>query len=443
MKIGFVSLPYTGHVNPMIALARKMQSRGNEVVFIGVPDVGPSVRAGGLPFVPYCEKEFPDGSSAHMLAPHAKLHGIETIRRAAVVNGAAYLKAGAKHLAHVLAANGVEALVLDALHRYLELVPLSRGMPYAQVWNTLPIDMSGTTPPCSCSLPYCDTSDSRTQYLEHVRILRSFHPPLLDVAAAYAAEAGLDIDWTNPGATVSKLAIVSQVPKEFDFPANPWPPNFHYTGPFVDEGARLSTFFPWEKLDGRPLIYASLGTILNGISGIYETILSALGKLPDVQAVLSIGNNVQRVDLGPIPPNITVVGGAPQIELLRRSSLCITHAGLNTALECLAQGVPMVAIPIGFDQPGVAARIRHHQVGEFLEVDELSVEKLSDLVRKVLKTPIYHDHANNFRNIISQRRGLEVAAEIIEHALEKEFRWNAADNSVSSEGAAPTSLSTR
>ena len=53
MKIGFLSLPLTGHLNPMTALARKLQSRGHEVVFIGVPDIEPVVRAADLDFVPF------------------------------------------------------------------------------------------------------------------------------------------------------------------------------------------------------------------------------------------------------------------------------------------------------------------------------------------------------------------------------------------------------
>ena len=57
MKIGFVSMPLSGHLNPMTALARRLQSRGNEVVFFGVPDVEPFARAAGLDFVPYGEKE--------------------------------------------------------------------------------------------------------------------------------------------------------------------------------------------------------------------------------------------------------------------------------------------------------------------------------------------------------------------------------------------------
>lgn len=56
---------------------------------------------------------------------------------------------------------------------------------------------------------------------------------------------------------------------------------------------------------------------------------------------------------------------APQLELLKRASVCITHAGFNTVIESLANGVPQVAIPITHDQPGVAARIADKKTGVF------------------------------------------------------------------------------
>jgi zeaxanthin glucosyltransferase len=62
MKIGFLSLPVTGHLNSMTGLARKLQSRGHEVVFIGVPDTERVIRAADLHFVPFCENEYPPGS---------------------------------------------------------------------------------------------------------------------------------------------------------------------------------------------------------------------------------------------------------------------------------------------------------------------------------------------------------------------------------------------
>ena len=45
MRIGFVSLPVPGHLNPMTALARKLQSRGHDVVFLSLVDVAPFVEA--------------------------------------------------------------------------------------------------------------------------------------------------------------------------------------------------------------------------------------------------------------------------------------------------------------------------------------------------------------------------------------------------------------
>jgi zeaxanthin glucosyltransferase len=97
-----------------------------------------------------------------------------------------------------------------------------------------------------------------------------------------------------------------------------------------------------------------MGTLVNGLNNVHAAILEAVGEFPHMQVVLSVGKNFNPDDLGPIPPNTIVVRIAPQIELLKRAALCITHAGLNTALEALAEGVPMVAIP-KYDQPGVAA----------------------------------------------------------------------------------------
>ncbi len=53
----------------------------------------------------------------------------------------------------------------------------------------------------------------------------------------------------------------------------------------------------------------------------------------------------------------------------------------------------MVAIPIGFDQPGVASRIAHHGVGEFVEIGDLTVERLSELIQKVRTNPSYRRKA--------------------------------------------------
>jgi zeaxanthin glucosyltransferase len=293
------------------------------------------------------------------------------------------------------------------------------GIPYIHIWNILPLDFSGATPICLYSWPNDSGPEALRRNLEGLRPLGETLGNVVNIAMSYAKKVDLEIDWNDPSSTVSKLAIIAQTPKEFDFTGSPWPPHFHYAGPFHDVRCRKDIPFPWEKLNDKPLIYASLGTLVNGLEHIYKTILNVVGQVPEVQVVLSVGTNVNPDDLGPIPANTIVVQAAPQLELLKRAALCITHAGLNTALESLAEGVPMVAIPIGFDQPGIAARIALHGVGEFLDLEDLTADRLLQLVQTVLRNPDYRDRARHFQEIIAQTQGLDVAAGIIEQAFQK------------------------
>ena len=171
-----------------------------------------------------------------------------------------------------------------------------------------------------------------------------------------------------------------------------------------------------------------MGTLVNGLRNVYGTILEAASEFPEMQMVLSVGRNFNPDDLGRIPSNTIVVRTAPQIDLLKRAALCITHAGLNTALEALAQGVPMVAIPVGYDQPGVAARIAYHGVGEFIEIGNLTTRRLSQLIAKIRENPKYRDKAGWFRKVLEETDGLEVAADIVERAFEDRFEDKPAVN---------------
>jgi len=427
MKIGFVSMPLSGHLNPMTALARRLQSRGNEVVFLGVPDVEPFARAAGLDFVPYGEKEYPVGSIDRVYSSVAQLHGFDVVQHSCMDRNPDLTRVTFDYLAEKLAMTGVEALVIDTIHFFIELVPLSMSIPYIHVWNVLHLDFSGATPACLFSHPLDTSPEGLNRNAVDLDKIGAILGPLAEVARSYAKKVGLEIDWNDPGATASKLAVITQTPKEFDFPGIPWPAQFHYAGPFHDNEGRVPVLFPWDKLTDKPLIYASLGTLVNGRYDVYKHILEAVEPLEDVQVVLSVGKNINPENLGPIPSNTIVVRSAPQIELLKRAALCITHAGLNTTLESLAHGVPMVAIPIGYDQPGAAARIAHHGTGEFIEVDDLTTDRLRYLIEKVLQDPSYRERAEYFQKVISKTRGLDVAADIVEQAFQKDVTDNLAN----------------
>jgi len=209
IKIGFLSLPLTGHLNPMTALARKLQSRGHEVVFIGVPDIEPVVRAADLDFVPFCENEYPPGSVAKSWGAVANLHGLDVVRYTARELTPGLVKAALEHLPGKIAETGVNALILDTAYRVLELVPMHLRLPYVQIWNILHFDFSGSTPLALYSWPHETNPEGLARNIAGLEIVRAIRRPMMPIAQAYAERNGLAIDWSNPAATVSKLAVIT------------------------------------------------------------------------------------------------------------------------------------------------------------------------------------------------------------------------------------------
>jgi zeaxanthin glucosyltransferase len=421
MKIGLLSLPLAGHFNPMTSLGRKLKSRGNEVLFIGVPDMEAAVRAAGLDFVPFCEKAYPAGSVAKKWGRVAGLHGLNVMKYTTRYLVPELVKPALEDLPAKIRNTNVDGLLIDTTYRFVEVVPMHLGIPYIHIWNILHFDFSGSTPPPLYNWPHKTDPEASARNLAGTEAARDFFDTVRPVAQSFAIRNGLDIDWSDPTATISKLAVITQTPREFDFPIPNLPPHFHYAGPFHDVGGREPVLFPWEKLTGKPLVYASLGTLVNGLAGVYRILLKAANNFPELQFVLSIGKNIDPDDLGPIQPKTIVVRSAPQLELLKRSVLCITHAGLNTTLEALGQGVPMVAIPIGYEQPGIAARIAHHGVGEFLEVGDLTEQRLSRLIQQTTTDPKYRDRARRFQRNFAAARGLDVASEIVERTFGEHY----------------------
>ena len=322
-----------------------------------------------------------------------------------------------KSLPAIVQANGIDALIIDTVQFYAELGAMQLGMPYVHVANAVHFDYSGYTPLCLYGWRHETTpaalARNREGVAKAVNLLNSFNGGI----KAHAESIGLKIDWNSVDSTVSPLALISQVPQAFDFDSSHWPSQFHHTGPFHNGKGRENVDFPWERLTGEPLIYASMGTILNGKVDVFRTIVAAVAKNKNWQLVLSVGDQLDPKRIGPVPNHAIVVKRAPQLELLKRATVCITHAGLNTALESLAQGVPQLAIPITYDQPGVAARIAHKKTGVVTSLDKLTADHLAFLLNEVLTDPTYRENARKLQKAIAEANGLSVAADLIEESF--------------------------
>ena len=417
MRIAFVALSAPGHLNPTTALARRLQSRNHEVVVISLPDAEPYVRAAGLAFLPYCEKAFFSAGSGHEIRRQLSVIQGEDGVRFIIEAQSQMMEAALSSLPEALATARAEAVVLDTSQYYVELIPISLGLPYLHVSNALHFDYSGYTPLCLYDWRHETTPAALARNRKGVADIARMLKQANAAVRAYAERAGLKIDWDDPGSTLSPLASITQVPRAFDFESSHWPSQFHHTGPFHDGNGRERVDFPWERLTGEPLIYASMGTVMNGRVEVFRTIVAALAKHKDLQLVLSVGDRVEPDQIGPAPNNAVIVKRAPQLELLKRTSVCVTHAGLNTVLESLAQGVPQVAIPVTFDQPGVAARIAYRQTGVVTSLDKLTPDHLSELLNEVLRNSTYRANAQKLQRKISEANGLSLAADVLEEAL--------------------------
>jgi len=416
MKIGFISFAIPGHFNPLSALARQLQSRNHDVVMFSLPMAEPLARAADLPFVPFGEKEFSTDKAGETLGTLSRLKGEEglrfTVDRIAAINEVKW-----RTLPNLLSSTGIDALVVDNYDFYGEILPMRLGMPYAIVSNALHFDYSGYTPLCVYDWPHENTPEAVKRNRQGVSKFTQMLIRSNAEVITQAERAGIKANWEDPSSLFSDRPWITQCPREFDFESSHWPKQFHYAGPFHDGKGRLDFPFPWDQLTGEPIVYASMGTVQVGNPDVFSAIAAAVSKHKGLQLVLAIGNVLRPEQIGPVPNNAIVVNNAPQLELLKKASVCFTHAGFNTVLEALTQGVPQIAIPVTNDQPGVAARIADKKTGRTTSLDRLDASNLSALLDEVVNNPIYRDNSRSIQKAIAKKNGLSVAADLLEQAF--------------------------
>jgi zeaxanthin glucosyltransferase len=161
-----------------------------------------------------------------------------------------------------------------------------------------------------------------------------------------------------------------------------------------------------------------LGTSRTSELSSFHLIAEACDGL-DVQLVISLGDRRDPEMFANLPGGPVVVREAPQLELIKRADVVMTHGGLNTALETLMEGKPMIVIPKSFDQPAVAARLEWLGVAEVLRADGLSAKQIRVALTRVSDNPRYRKSAEEVQAKIISTRGLKRAADVIEELLEQ------------------------
>lgn len=409
LRIGLISSPVPGHINPMSCIGRELKRRGHEVFFFNIEDTKEKITAEGLNFVAI-GIDFPKGAWETYWAPLSKKQGLSVIRKTIKL----HTKLSAmmvREIPEIAKSLNLDGLIIDQLQFQGKAIACASGLPFISVACALHMDRDH-----SFAIPG-PVSKRKFGKSFFAKLINRLEWAVMEKASAPILKTGnciMKVKTTD--GSYSELAQIFPMPKSADFPGNFSSKCIHYVGSLIDED-RPSVNFDYDKLDGRPLIYASLGTLQNGMTEIYETIANACKDL-DAQVVLALGNWRNEKELTfTIPENMIVVNYAPQLELLAKANLVITHAGMNTAFEAASFGKPMIAIPITNDQPAVARRLEWAGIAKVITLRRLNSEVLRQSIKEILNDNQFATQSLNLAEEIKAAGGVKAAASIIEHAF--------------------------
>jgi MGT family glycosyltransferase len=385
------------------------------VVYFQVADLEPAIRAAGLEFHPIGREEFPPGALRARVEELGKLKGLAALRRAMRGIGQT-ARMLIRDAPAAIRDEGVDSLIVDQIEFAGGTVAEHLGLPFVSAAAALPINADASVPPVIFPWRHRAGVGARLRNWVGNAAFEWISAGMLRTINRQRRAWGLS-PARDFSSLFSRLAQVAQLPAALELPGRALPPHFHHTGPWTDAAGRAPVDFPWERLDpGRPLAYASMGTLQNGVLRTFRMMAEACAGL-ELQLVISLGGGQDPALLGDLPGDPVVVGYAPQLDLIRQSALTISHGGLNTALESLQSGVPMVVLPVAYDQPGVGARVEWSGVGRSIPVGRLTADRLRDAVRTVLGHPAYRARARRLRSSIEADDGLNRAADLIEGAF--------------------------
>lgn len=410
----------------MTAIARELVSRGHWATMFNIADARELTLAEGTNFVPIGTEDHPEGSLAEFSRAVAQLKGIPALRFG-ILAAEKEAESLLRDAPGAMRSHGVTAIVGDQGSPVCSSIAERLGMPFFSVCNAIAANRDASLPPSFAGWKPGNHPLIRLRNRAAHLAVDSAVKPITQTINRYRSKWGLP-ELRGLEETFSPHAQISQQSEDFDFPNPSRPRHFHYVG-LLRRRASDAVPFPYERLDGRPVLYASLGTVMGSAPGVYRRLAAACEGLP-VQLVITLGGAAETAEHADLPGNPIVVRRAPQLALLQRAALTFCHAGLNTVLESLSFGVPVLALPMVTDQFAVGARLARSGAGEAITRKQFEGPALRTMLSRLLTEPSYRARAKELAVSLQRSGGEERAADIIESALESVGRYS--DGSVRS-----------
>lgn len=407
MHFAIIAPPLRGHYLPLSHLASEMIARGHHVTFIHHPDARCLVEAEGANFEAI-------GTSAPSVSrwtlPMAKIRGL--VGLGTMMGGMVrFTDMFCREAPAVLKRIGADALIVDQMEAGGGMVAEHLGLPFISIANVIPINREMGVPPPYVGWPY-DPSErglkrNRGGWRVTDLLMRKVSKGIADDARMLGLPPRKRIE-----ECLSPLLQLSQMVPSIDFPRRELPPGFHYTGP-LRRGQQPPFDLP--PGDDRPLVFCSFGTLQGSRVNLFRKVAEACAQL-NLRLLLTQGGLGKVRTAERLPGDPLVYDWVPQEAVLRHAHLIVCHAGINTVLDPLAAGVPMVLMPLAFEQAGTAARMEHAGVAKVLSFRS-SPSRIADAIAQVRADPAYGHRARALQSEMQAAGGVARAADLIEAAL--------------------------
>ncbi|HEX8437767.1 macrolide family glycosyltransferase [Archangium sp.] len=382
-KGAFFNVPFHGHVNATLPVVRELVDLGEEVTYYLTDAFRPQVERAGARFHRY-ESTVEEGLKA----------GTVGFLPARMPGESRHVLA---QLLEVVRADRPDYVVYDPMCLWGRMIAQLLRLPAITFRPTMAID------------------PGVGQFAAFMRSRAAAFPSLFEQAnkelAALMGEYGLPpTDFRGMMGHAEPLNLVC-VPRAFQPGGDTFDERYLFVGPSIRPRGDAGDF-PFAHLAGGPTLYISLGTIFNNWPEFYRMCFAAFGGTP-WRVVLATGHAVNAAELGPIPDNFLVRPSVPQLEVLERTDVFVTHGGANSLMESFSYGVPVVVIPQMAEQPLNAHRVAELGLGLALDKQTVTVEQLQQAVARVAQEPEFRAKVRTLQQGVRASGGYRRAAEAI------------------------------
>lgn len=364
MKILFTFVGGNGHFQPLVPIARAVESVGHSVVVACSHSMRPVVEATGFACLPLGNLPLTDSKIERIDLRPLNIEREEYDLRENFARRGAQVRV--PNIIEACTAWQPDLIVCDEVDFGSMIAAEYLGIPHA----TVVVIASG--------------SFIRPDVVAE---------PLEELRAQYGLLPDPDL------VMLSRYLMLVPVPLRYRDPAFPLPATAHLLQPFtrLDNAPSLpvDNYSP-----ARPTIYFTLGTVFNTESGdLFSRVLSGLHEI-EANVIVTVGNHIHPAEFGAQPDHIHIAQYIPQLTVLPHCDLVISHGGSGTVIASLAHGLPMVLIPMGADQVHNAARCKALGVGEVLDALNVTSDDIRETVSAVLTTAGYRKMAHHLKEEI-------------------------------------------